>query len=171
MLPRPILRACHGQLGQRQIRRGKTPGAELDIPAIRSVFVPQNKETGRPIPVYSETSFRARFFLRGSTRDFEGRKTWTWLSSAVAAMTQGSFWFQLKSEMRLVKPPCMKRLHPLAVSRCSNILSALTVQGDHPPLLREFALCPRRPDPRSRYVDHCLSWQGCWHYEDATEEK
>jgi hypothetical protein len=36
--------------------------------------------------------------------------TWTKLSSAALQSTQGSFKFQLKSEIRLVWPPCMNRL-------------------------------------------------------------
>ena len=63
----------------------------------------------------SETSPWLAVFGRGSTSLRAGRKICIWLSSAVPIMTQGSFLFQSKPEMRSVKPPCMKRLFIVSV--------------------------------------------------------
>lgn len=58
--------------------------------------------------------------------------TWMRLSSAALHSTQGSFKFQLKSDMRLVWPPCMNNLVPAISLQMRTPLQCITYSSGGP---------------------------------------
>lgn len=87
--------------------------------------------------------------------------TWSRLSSAAEQRTHGSFRFQLKSEMRLVCPPCWKRLHRKLVSNRRTTERMLVIHTALVGRLGHLQVSvPRLPywDPRKRSYGHSLRW-------------
>lgn len=94
--------------------------------------------------------------------------TWIRLSSAALQSTQGSFKFQLKSDIRFVWPPCINRLESMFSFKIQdNVDLILTVRVGHPPHLPAFALRRFDWDPKNICGGHNLHSPGWILQKDA----